>query len=67
MKQTKKHCKMLMKLGPVYPGVLDFEEGDDRELTATFQCLSTISAIGPDHNTANPHDCTPDRPCFKSI
>jgi hypothetical protein len=67
MKEKIKHCKMLMKVGPVYPGILDFEEGDDRVLTATFQCLKTTSPIGPDHNIANPQECKFGRSCYKDI
>ena len=67
MKEIRKHCKMLMKVGPVYPGILDFEEGDNRVLTANFQCLKTISPIGPDSNVANPHECKLGRNCFEEI
>lgn len=67
MKKAKHHCKMLMKMGPVYPGILDFEEGDDRILTANFQCLKTGITVGPDNNVANPEDCNPSRSCFRKI
>jgi len=65
MKQKKPVCKYLMKVGPVYPGLLDDSEGDDRVLTAQYTCLRTASAVGPDHDVADPDVCTPERGCFK--
>jgi len=63
--ERNKICKMLMRLGPRYPGLLDSSEGDAKSATAQYQCLRTLSAVGPDFNCASPRECTPHRGCCK--
>jgi hypothetical protein len=66
MKELKKYCTMLMKVGPRYPGLLDFSEGDQRIITAQFKCLQTATAIGPDNKKAHPNSCqNAARSCFR--
>jgi len=65
MEHNKTACKYLMKVGPVYPGLLDNSEGDERVLTAQYTCIKTTSPVGPDNNVADPDECNPSRPCFK--
>jgi len=57
---------MLMRVGPTYPGISDNTEGDDRILTSQFTCLRTATAVGPDNNVADPHECNPSRKCFST-
>jgi hypothetical protein len=60
-------CRYLMRIGPTYPGLLDDTEGDDKISTAQYQCLKTTSAVGSDHNTATPEQCSRGRSCFKEF
>ncbi|MBN2410646.1 hypothetical protein JXQ31_03070 [candidate division KSB1 bacterium] len=64
MSEKKRVCTMLMRVGPTYPGFSDDSEGDDRILTSQFSCIRTASAVGPDNNVANPHECNSSRSCF---
>jgi hypothetical protein len=65
MKEIKQFCSMLMKVGPRYPGLLDYEEGDERIMTAQYTCLKTANAVGPDNDVVRPEVCDPSRPCYK--
>ncbi len=67
MIDKKKACAMLMKVGPSFPGLLDESETTEKHITAQYQCLKTVSAVGPDFNIVSPHECTSDRGCFKKI
>ncbi|MDZ7371715.1 MAG: hypothetical protein ONB12_11150 [candidate division KSB1 bacterium] len=60
-----KVCPLLMRVGPRYPGLLDPSAAKDKRLTAQYQCLRTVSALGPDFNAVSPQECTPQRSCFK--
>ena len=67
MDKKIKYCTMLMKAGPRYPGLLHFDEGDERILTAQFTCLKTAGAVGPDNDVVKPGVCQEGRPCYKSV
>ena len=67
MKENKPRCSHLMKVGPSFPGRLDFSEGDERLATAQFSCVRTGTPIGPDNDLAHPEHCTRQRSCFKEI
>ena len=46
--EDKKHfCAMLTKVGPRFPGINDYSEGDERISTAQYSCLQTATAVGP--------------------
>jgi len=65
MINKKKSCMMLMRIGPTFPGLLDESLGTEKLAVAQYQCLKTVSAIGPDHNTVSPQECTAKRSCYK--
>ena len=67
MIDKKKACAKLMRIGPSYPGLLDESETSERHATAQYQCLKTVSAVGPDHNVATPQECDPSRSCYIEI
>ncbi|MBN1561596.1 hypothetical protein JW998_15200 [candidate division KSB1 bacterium] len=65
MIKKKKMCAMLMRISPTFPGLLDESETSERHMTSQYQCLKTISPVGPDHDTVNPQQCTGARGCYK--
>ena len=56
---------MLTKVGPRFPGLNDYSEGDDRILTAQFSCLQTATPIGPDNRVVQPQLCNKSRKCYR--
>lgn len=62
---AEKICAMLMRVGPRFPGLLDDSEGSFKHMTAQYQCLQTVSPVGPDHNIASPRECTEARNCYR--
>ncbi len=67
MKDTKKPCANLMRVGPLFPGLYDESEGVDKIATATYTCVKTGTPVGPDADIANPDVCDDHRSCFKIV
>jgi hypothetical protein len=57
-------CRRLRSKGAgvVYGDAVTWEAG--YASTATFWCLTTADAIGPDDGFVHPHVCVDGRPCF---
>jgi len=45
---------------------LPTSEADFLDPSGHCWCYHTQQAVGPDGHHANPEDCTPDRPCYRS-
>lgn len=67
MKDIKKPCTNLMRVGPLFPGLLDDSEGVDKFATATYSCVKTGTPVGPDADIVNPEVCDGARDCFKTV
>jgi len=64
--EDKKHfCAMLTKVGPRFPGLNDYSEGDERLATAQYSCLQTATAVGPDNRVVQPQLCNKSRKCYR--
>jgi hypothetical protein len=66
MEDKKQFCAMLMKVGPRFPGLDDYSEGDERIASAQYSCLQTATPIGPDNRAVEPQLCNKSRKCYKA-